>query len=208
VFDPDIAIEIFVLDRPPAGENPRSDADVRSAKLRHPGSVGDADALPGRSITAEVSQVRRSPSTAPEGEGRVRAALGNAMMRLTNTYWGRGPTRAKAVLKDDFLFCMLEEPLTTVERTLAEAGQTLLVRHARIELQDLVNPEYAAQVERILGRRVVACHSQILFDPDVLVLVFVLESGDATGHGLSSENADIEAPAAGQSSSPEVSDRP
>lgn len=195
VFDPDMVIEIFVLDRVPEGEQPELAADVRSATLDDPGSVGDADALPGAPGATGAASGKRSPWTGGYGEGPVRAALANAMIRLARTHWGKGPTRAKAFLKDNFVFCVLEKPLTTVERTLVEAGQTLLVRHARIELQEIVNPEYARQVEQILGRRVLAGHSQIVFDPDILFLVFVLDSAEVTdSDGLSSEDADIEAP--------------
>lgn len=207
VFDPDMAIEIFLLDGVPAGRDRRAAVDVESAKLHGPGRVGDADALPRGPVAAEASGGGRSGARVAQGEGRVRVALANAVMRLTNAYWGRGATRAKAFLEDDFVFCLLEEPLTTVERTLVEAGETLLVRHARIELQDLVNAQFAAQVERILGRRVVACHCQILFDPDVFALVFVLESAKAGVRcGLSSKNADVEAPVADHPTPPDPPD--
>jgi uncharacterized protein YbcI len=207
VFNPDMAIEIFVLDRVPEGENLEPAADVESARLQEPGSVGDADALPGTAIAAGDAPAKRSLPRAGHGDGRVRAGVANAMVRLTRTYWGRGPTRGKAFFEDDFVFCVLEEPLTTVERTLVQGGQTLLVRHARIELQEIVNPEYAKEVERILGRRVLAGHSQIVFDPDILFLVFVLDSAEVPdSDGLSSRDADIEAPVLEPPASAEVSD--
>jgi uncharacterized protein YbcI len=97
------------------------------------------------------------------------------MIRLVHEHWGKGPSRAKAYLEDGFVFCVLEEPLTTVERTLVEGGQTDLVRELRLEFQEMANDEFAAQVEALTGRRVLACHSQIVFDPDILFEIFVLD---------------------------------
>jgi uncharacterized protein YbcI len=176
VFDPDMAIEIFVLDRPAyGGEPPVHEAPVQSARLHEPGDVGDADSIPG---PADDRPVLESPDEASAGrrpDGQLRGALANAMIRIVHEHWGKGPTRAKAYLEDGFVFCVLEEPLTTVERTLVEGGQTDLVRELRLEFQEMVNDEFAEQVEALTGRRVLACHSQIVFDPDILFEIFVLE---------------------------------
>ena len=49
------------------------------------------------------------------------------------------------------------------------------MRELRLEFQELVNREFAVQVQALTGRQVLACHSQIVFDPDILFLVFVLD---------------------------------
>jgi uncharacterized protein YbcI len=67
--------------------------------------------------------------------------------------------------------------LTTVERTLVEAGETELVRELRTRFGEMVRPVFAAEVARLLGRHVIAVESQLVFDPDTLFLIFVL--GDA-----------------------------
>jgi uncharacterized protein YbcI len=131
VFDPDMAIEVFVLDRP--------------------------------------AQRDGAPAA---GAG---SALADAMVRIVHEHWGKGPTRAKAYVEDGFVFCVMEEPLTTVERTLVDSGETDLVRDLRMEFQDLVNHESAAQVATLTGRRVLTCHGQIVFDPDILFQIFVLD---------------------------------
>jgi uncharacterized protein YbcI len=177
VFDPDMAIEVFVLDRPAHhGVAPAAAGDVRSARLDPPGEAGDADRLPhaagGRS--APPPPVSRGASGGG-ADGRLRAAIANAMTRIVHEHWGKGPTRATAYLEEGFVFCVLEEPLTTVERTLVGGGETDLVRELRLEFQELVNHECAEQVETLTGRRVLACHSQIVFDPDMLFEIFVLE---------------------------------
>jgi uncharacterized protein YbcI len=131
VFDPDMAIEIFGLDRAVAG--PR------------------------------------------RADGQVRAAIADAMVRLTREHWGKGPVRAKAYLEDQFVFAVLEDPLTTVERTLIDGGEQALVRRLRQEFQEVANPAFAAEVEKATGRRVLTGHAQVVFDPDIVFEVFVLE---------------------------------
>jgi len=167
VFDPDMAIEVFVLDRPAHRGGPVADADVQSARLDAPGEVGDADSLPGRPGDRPI--LGRRP------DGQLRAALANAMIRIVHEHWGKGPVRAKAYLEEGFVFCALEEPLTTVERTLVDGGETDLVRELRLEFQEMANQQFAEQVQALTGRQVLACHSQIVFDPDVLFLIFVLD---------------------------------
>jgi uncharacterized protein YbcI len=175
VFDPDMAVEIFVLDRPARA---RGDADVESAALAEPGEVGDADDLPAPDDDRPVLAAR---SEARGQDGQLRAAIANALVRLTREYWGKGPTRAKAYLEDQFVFGVLEEPLTTVERTLIEGGETQLVRDLRLEFQELKNAEFAREVEKATGRAVLAAHSQVVFDPDVLFIIFALEREDRGG---------------------------
>jgi uncharacterized protein YbcI len=164
-----MAIEIFVLDRPAyRRDTPVPDAEVHSARLAEPGEVGDADKLPGPTDDRPVLADKRP-------DGQLRAAIANAMIRIVHEHWGKGPTRAKAYLEDGFIFCVLEDPLTTVERTLAGGGETDLVRELRLQFQEMVNPQFAEQVETLTGRHVLACHSQIVFNPDILFVIFVLD---------------------------------
>jgi uncharacterized protein YbcI len=142
-----------------------------------------------------VVMARSDRSSARRHDGRIRAAIANAMVRLTHEYWGKGPTRAKAFIEDQFVFGVLEDPLTTVERTLIEGGESHLVRELRLEFQELKNADFAREVEKATGRRVLASHSQVVFDPDILFLVFALErSEDVDGTAATSaDHADVRA---------------
>lgn len=175
VFDPDMAIEVFVLDRPAHSEAQAQGADVRPARLDPPGEVGDADRLPDPAgePPAAGSLGGDAPPVGRE-DGQLRAALANAMIRIVHDHWGKGPTRATAYLEEGFVFCLLEDPLTTVERTLVEGGETDLVRELRLEFHEMMRGELAGQVETLTGRRVLASHCQIVFDPDILFEIFVL----------------------------------
>jgi uncharacterized protein YbcI len=182
VFDPDTAIEIFVLDRPPYGVAGQTPVDVQSSRLDEPGKVGDADDLPGPADDRPVlDSPRVSAARARRPDGQLRAGLANAMVRIVHERWGKGPTRARAYLEDEFVFCVLEEPLTTVERTLVEAGKTDLVRELRLEFHEMACRELAQQVEALTGRRVLASHSQIVFEPDLLFEIFVLDEPSSDG---------------------------
>jgi uncharacterized protein YbcI len=117
------------------------------------------------------------PGTGPAARaGEDLADVTNAIVRLFSDYYGRGPTRAKSYLLDDrYLVTVLRDTLTTVERTLAETGQTELVRRVRLTFQDAMADSFMGAVETVLGRKVVAYHSQILVEPDIGFEFFVLE---------------------------------
>jgi uncharacterized protein YbcI len=108
--------------------------------------------------------------------GEELAAVTNGIVGLFREYYGRGPTRAKSYLLDDrYLVTILRDTLTTVERTLADTGQTDLVRRVRLVFQEAMADSFTDVVERGLGRKVVGYHSQILVNPDVGFEFFLLE---------------------------------
>ncbi len=176
VFEPNVAFELFVLDPAGLADQP---AEVHSATLGEPGEVGDADRLPGPSgdaradVAAQASEVTRYGTGQPAG--RLRAAISNAMMRVTRELYGRGPERARTYLVDDYVFCVLEDLLTTVERTLLTGGQSLLVRHVRLCFEEMAGIVFTGEIEKLTGRKVMAAHSQVVFDPDTAFHIFVLE---------------------------------
>jgi uncharacterized protein YbcI len=138
--------------------------------------VGDVDQLPSPGERSAPGRPAQPDASQPAG-GAVRAAISNAVVRLVTELYGKGAARTRTYIADEHVFCALEGVLTTVERTLVEAGETEMVRELRTRFGDMVRPVFAAEVGRLLGRQVLAVESQIVFDPDTLFLVFVL--GDA-----------------------------
>lgn len=192
VFDPNLAFELFVLD--PAGQAARPD-EIQAVVQDAPGRVGDADTLPSAGgdsaarASAERAAVRYGSAQPP---GRLRAAISNAMMRVTHDFYGRGPERAKTYLADNYVFCVLEDLLTTVERTLLEAEQSLLVRHVRLRFQDMAGAAFISEIETLTKRKVIAAHGQVVFDPDTMFQIFVLEPGGSPGDaGVAITEADV-----------------
>lgn len=175
VLEPPSCFEIFVLDPTQEGLGTADQADepVEAGDLQEPGHVGDVDQLPSPGE-------RRAPGegaptdAAPTAGNPVRAAISNAVMRLTNELYGRGAARTRTFVTDEHVFCAMEGVLTAVERTLVEAGETELVRELRTRFMHMVRPVFAAEVARLLGRQVAAVESQLVFDPDTLFLIFVL----------------------------------
>ena len=111
----------------------------------------------------------------PERQGSLRTAIANAMVALKKQYYGRGPDAAKAYVEDDYIFVVLEGGLTRNEETLIAAGEQRLVREYRLRFQEAVAGTIRTAVEEVTGRRVLAYHSQIVFDPDRAFEIFVLD---------------------------------
>jgi uncharacterized protein YbcI len=102
------------------------------------------------------------------------AAVANEIVRLKAQYYGKGPTEAKAYLNDEVLVVALKGGLTTVERTLLEAGDDGLVRQVRLRFQEVMEQNFIDAVQRLTGQQVLTYMSQIVFDPDYCFEFFVL----------------------------------
>ena len=113
------------------------------------------------------------PAASPAGA--LAAEISNAIVHLLSRHYGRGPTKAKTYLFDNYVFCVLQEILTTSEQTLVEAGEQDLVRRSRLAFQEALREEFTGAVEQITGRKVIAYHSQVVFTPDMGFEIFVLE---------------------------------
>ena len=108
--------------------------------------------------------------------GAPLAEVTTGIIQLFRKYYGRGPTKGKSYLMDDrFVLCVLEKTMTTVEETLTEAGEVDLVRRVRLTFQEEMADEFTAVVEKALGRKVIAYHSQMTAEPDLGFELFVLE---------------------------------
>lgn len=102
------------------------------------------------------------------------AAVANEIVRLKAQYYGKGPTEAKAYMNDDVLVVVLRGGLTTVERTLLDAGDQDLVRQVRLRFQCVMEQNFLDAVQRLTGKRVLSYMSQIVFDPDFCFEFFVM----------------------------------
>jgi uncharacterized protein YbcI len=114
-------------------------------------------------------------------DGPLRAAISNAMVRIKQEFYGKGPERAKTYTFDNYVFTVLEAPLTTIEVTLKEGGEGELVREVRLAFEDMMTQTFMGEVEKLTGRRVVGYHSQIVFDPEFAFEIFVLDGPPSGG---------------------------
>jgi uncharacterized protein YbcI len=113
------------------------------------------------------------------GEGdrplSVRSEVSNAMVGLMKHFYGKGPTKAKTFLNDNYVFCVMEGGLTRNEETLIERGHEDLVRTYRLRFQEAMEDPTVEAVQRITGRSVIGYHSQIVFNPERAFEIFVLD---------------------------------
>lgn len=108
-------------------------------------------------------------------EGEVLADVSNAIVGIFVECYGRGPTKAKSYMFDDYIVTVLDDLLTTVETTLVKNGKEHLVREVRLTFQEAVADKFTGAVTAITGRKVLTYHSQVTFHPARGFEIFVLE---------------------------------
>ncbi len=101
--------------------------------------------------------------------------VSRTVVRAIKDLYGRGPTHARTYLCDEYVFCVMTGGLTRDEETMIRGGQEEAVREYRLRFEAVIAPELIRRVEDVLGQKVINYHSQILFDPDRIVEIFVLD---------------------------------
>lgn len=123
-----------------------------------------------------VRSVAADGTEKPSPELTLQARVSQVVVRTMKDLYGRGPTHAKTYLCDEYVFCVMSGGMTRDEETMIRGGEQDAVRDYRLRFQSVIVPELIRRVEDVLGQRVVSYHSQVLFDPDRLVEIFVLDS--------------------------------
>ena len=137
--------------------------------------------------------------------GDMLARLSDEMVRAKKQFFGKGPEQAKSYMLDDLLVVVMRGGLTTAEQTMLRFGRQNMVRQFRQLFENEMTEVLTGLVENTTGRRVVNYQSQIMFDPDVIVEMFVFADprqdgieataegqlhDDATGVGMEGEKPD------------------
>lgn len=122
---------------------------------------------------------------AVEGEheptGEDLAQVSDVVVRIHREGYGRGPTKAKSYSFDHYVLTVLEDFLTTVESTLLTQGRADLVREMRLTFQQTLADRFRTAVGAVLGREVLAYHSQVVFEPPLAFEIFVLSPPEDEG---------------------------
>jgi len=108
-------------------------------------------------------------------EGRLNLAIANELGKLMADFVGRGATRSRAFVGPDVVVCLLEDGATKGEKNLAAAGRADLVRQGRDVLQQAMEDQLVAVVERLTGRTVRLFLSGSSGTGESAVDVFVLD---------------------------------
>jgi uncharacterized protein YbcI len=136
-------------------------------------NASDPNAGPSADFVPEV--VERADRVADE-TGSVRLGISNALVTVKKQLYGKGPVKAKTYINDNYVFTVLEGGLTRNEETMISAGQHQLVRDYRLRFQEAVSDTITTAIEEVTGRKVLAYHSQIVFEPDRAFEIFVLDA--------------------------------
>jgi uncharacterized protein YbcI len=108
-------------------------------------------------------------------EGELLAGISNSIVGIHRDCYGRGPTKAKTYMFDNYVVTVFEDFLTTVENTLVENGKEGLVREVRLTFQEEVADRFIQAVSQVTGREVLTYHSQVTFHPPRGFEIFVLK---------------------------------
>ena len=111
---------------------------------------------------------------APDGQGKMLLGISNSIVSLHREYYGRGATRARTIMQENYIVCFLEDIYMKAERTLIDAGRFEEVQRARHAFQDTLEGRFTQAVEEQTGRKVLGFISQVSKDPDYAVEAFVL----------------------------------
>ncbi len=108
--------------------------------------------------------------------GQLLVTLCNGLVGLLREFAGRGPSKCKAHWAGrDVIVVLLRGGFTTAEQTLYEAGQGMAVRDSQHALSDVLETRMTELVQSVTDRKVQAFMSASHQDPDLRVLLFVLE---------------------------------
>jgi uncharacterized protein YbcI len=108
--------------------------------------------------------------------GAIASQISRDIVRLHADLYGRGPTKAKTHLSDEFAMCILEEVFTPAEKTLIRAGNLEQVKATRDAFQDAVEPEFREVVEAATGKQVRAFVSVVNTEVDAAFEIFLFEN--------------------------------
>ena len=107
--------------------------------------------------------------------GQLNAAIARSVVGIHSRFAGRGPTKAQAFFRHNFVVVVMEDAMTTLERSLAREGDSAAVLATRRQLQEAMRTALVADVERLTGCRVLAFMSANNIDPDLSAELFVLD---------------------------------
>jgi uncharacterized protein YbcI len=108
-----------------------------------------------------------------DAAGAIVAVISREIVGVYADYYGRGPTKAKTHWREDVIVCILEDAFTRAEHVLVDGGRFDQVRLNPQAFQDEIEPLLRETIEKVTGRGVETCLSQINRD-GVAAEIFVL----------------------------------
>jgi uncharacterized protein YbcI len=119
--------------------------------------------------------VTRQQVSRPAG-GHLNQEVTNAVMRCHKRFLGRGPTKAQAFFRHNFVIVVVEESLSEAERRLVAGDQRDAVLQMRRRYTEAMRGELVEAVEALTERRVQAFLTANHAGPDLTAELFVLDA--------------------------------
>jgi uncharacterized protein YbcI len=113
--------------------------------------------------------------------GAQLTAISNAVVQIVREYTGRGPTQARASIRDNVVIVLMQETLLKAEHSLINDDKSALVVEMRRSFQQTMREELSTAVEGLTGRKVIAFMSDSHLEPDYSAEVFVLAPAESDG---------------------------
>jgi uncharacterized protein YbcI len=101
--------------------------------------------------------------------------LSSSMASMQKAAFGKGPISTRSYLFDDMLLIVMRDGLTVAEKTMLDFGQADLVRNFRQQFENDMTKRIVGMIEELTDRKVLTYQSQIMFNPDVVVEMFVFD---------------------------------
>ena len=101
--------------------------------------------------------------------------ISTGMARMQKDAFGKGPVSTKSYMFDDLLLIVMREGLTVAEKTMLDFGQGDLVRNFRQQFENEMTSRLVDMIEGLTERKVLTYQSQVMFDPDVVIEIFVFD---------------------------------
>jgi uncharacterized protein YbcI len=128
--------------------------------------------------------------TEPPEDGERRqlllTQLSSSMARMQKAAFGKGPVSTRSYLFDDMLLIVMRDGLTVAEKTMLDFDRADLVRNFRQQFENDMTARIVGMIEELTERKVLTYQSQIMFNPDVVVEMFVFDQS-LTGEFLRAE---------------------
>jgi uncharacterized protein YbcI len=101
--------------------------------------------------------------------------ISNLVVRLFSEYTGRGPNKARTIIRDNLVICVTHGNMTKGERRLVQEGEGAMVVSVRRKFQTTMQDDLIGGIELLTGRKVVSFLSDHNAETDHAAEVFVLE---------------------------------
>ena len=108
-------------------------------------------------------------------DGPAAMAICNAITGALKRSSGKGPTKVKAYTTHDEVAVVVQDMLTTLERTLLQDGHEQMVSEARQVLNGRAAQECRSTIEQATGRRVVGWQTEVNPSADRALMLVKLQ---------------------------------